>query len=110
MFWLQGVIVGNKFNVKINEIDVCPVQIQGPKSEALMSDLVGPGIHDIPYYGLMEAKVGGHDVIISQSGFSGEKGYEIYLRDATLQYLVGKIETKLVLLLVDADHPCEVIP
>ena len=84
MFWLQGINVGNKFNVEINEIDVCPVQIQGPKSEALMSDLVGPGIHDIPYYGLMEAKVGGHDVIISQSGFSGEKGYEIYLRDATL--------------------------
>jgi len=84
LFWLQGVNVGKKFNVEINEIDVCPVQIQGPKSEALMADLVGPDIHDIPYYGLMEAKVGGHDVIISQSGFSGEKGYEIYLHDATL--------------------------
>ena len=84
MFWLQGVNVGKKFNVEINEIDVCPVQIQGPKSEALMADLVGPGVHDIPYYGLMEGKVAGHDVMISQSGFSGEKGYEIYLRDASL--------------------------
>ena len=84
MFWLQGVNVGKKFDVEINEIDVCPVQIQGPKSEALMADLVGPGVHDIPYYGLMEAKVAGHDVMISQSGFSGEKGYEIYLRDASL--------------------------
>ena len=83
-FWLQGVNVGKKFDVEINEIDVSPVQIQGPKSAALMADLVGPGIHDIPYYGLMEAKVGGRDVMISQSGFSGEKGYEIYLRDATL--------------------------
>ena len=84
MFWLQGVNIGKKFDVEINEIDVCPVQIQGPKSEALMADLVGSGIHDIPYYGLMEAKVAGHDVMISQSGFSGEKGYEIYLRDASL--------------------------
>ena len=83
-FWLQGVNVGKKFDVEINEIDVCPVQIQGPKSEPLMADLVGPEIRDIPYYGLMEAKVAGHDVMISQSGFSGEKGYEIYLRDATL--------------------------
>ena len=83
-FWLQGVNVGKKFDVEINEIDVSPVQIQGPKSAALMADLVGAGIHDIPYYGLMEAKVGGRDVMISQSGFSGEKGYEIYLRDATL--------------------------
>jgi glycine cleavage system aminomethyltransferase T len=28
--------------------------------------------------------VAGHPVIISQTGFTGEKGYEIYLRDATL--------------------------
>jgi len=32
----------------------------------------------------MEAKVGGRDCIISQTGFTGEKGYEIYLKDATL--------------------------
>ncbi|WP_119167657.1 glycine cleavage T C-terminal barrel domain-containing protein [Algihabitans albus] len=84
MFWLQGVNVGRKFDVEINEIDVSPVQIQGPKSEALLADLVGEAIKEVPVYGLLEAKVGGRDVVISQSGFSGEKGYEIYLRDATL--------------------------
>lgn len=84
MFWLQGVNVGKKFDVQINEIDVSPVQIQGPKSEALLVDLVGDAIKDVPVYGLLEAEVGGRDVVISQSGFSGEKGYEIYLRDATL--------------------------
>ena len=84
MFWLQGVNSGRRFDVEINEIDVAPVQIQGPKSEALMADLVGPAIYDVPYYGLMETKVGGRDVVISQTGFTGEKGYEIYLRDATL--------------------------
>ena len=84
LFWLQGVNVGMKMDVEIDEIDVCPVQIQGPKSIGLMADLVGEGIRDIPYYGLMEAEIGGCPVVISQSGFSGEKGYEIYLRDATL--------------------------
>ena len=84
MFWLQGVNVGKGYKVEIAEIDVSPLQIQGPKSEALMSELIGPKIHDIPYYGLLEGKVADHDVVVSQSGFSGEKGYEIYLRDATL--------------------------
>lgn len=84
MLWLQGVNVGTKYDVEINEIDVCPVQIQGPKSAALMADLVGAGVHEMPYYGLMAGKIAGHDVVISQSGFSGEKGYEIYLRDASL--------------------------
>jgi glycine cleavage system aminomethyltransferase T len=84
MFWLQGINHGLRFDVAIHEIDVAPVQIQGPKSEALMIDLVGPAVREMPVYGLLEAKVGGRDVVISQSGFSGEKGYEIYLRDATL--------------------------
>ncbi len=39
LFWLQGVNVGLRMDVRIDEIDVCPVQIQGPKSEALMVDL-----------------------------------------------------------------------
>ena len=82
--WLRGVNVGLKYNVSIGEIDVAPVQIQGPKSEALMVDLFGERVHDIPYYGLMEGQVAGRDVIVSQSGFTGEKGYEIYLKDATL--------------------------
>src|SRR5699024_3823605 len=37
----------------------------------------------LPSFGLMEAQVGGRDVIISQTGFTGEKGYEIYLKEAT---------------------------
>ena len=82
--WLRGVNLGLKRNVSIGEIDVAPVQIQGPKSEALMVDLFGPAVHDVPFYGLMEGQVAGHDVVISQTGFTGEKGYEIYLKDATL--------------------------
>jgi len=82
--WLCGVNTGKRFDVTIGEIDVAPVQIQGPKSEALMIDLFGEQVRDIPYYGLMAGQVAGRDVIVSQTGFTGEKGYEIYLRDATL--------------------------
>ena len=84
LYWLQGVNVGLRRDVAIDEIDVCPAQIQGPKSLALMVDLVGDAVRDIPYYGLLEAQIAGCAVVVSQSGFSGEKGYEIYLRDATL--------------------------
>ena len=84
MFWLQGINVGKLFDVDINEIDVAPVQVQGPKSTDLMADLVGETVRDIPPYGLMRARVGGRECIISQTGFTGEKGYEIFLVDATL--------------------------
>ncbi len=82
--WLRGVNLGMGFDVTIGEIDVAPVQIQGKKSEALMVDLFGEAVREIPYYGLMAAKIAGRDVIISQTGFTGEKGYEIYLYNATL--------------------------
>ena len=82
-WWLRGVNLGARYDVSIAEIDVAPVQIQGPKSEALMVDLFGEGVREIPYYGLMAGQVNGRDVVVSQTGFTGEKGYEIYLKDAT---------------------------
>ena len=84
--YLQGVNHDLRFDVIIDEIDVCPLQIQGPKSPALMKDLVGDqvNIDSIPFYGLEEVMIAGHDCIISQTGFSGEAGFEVYLRDSTL--------------------------
>ena len=84
--YLQGVNADGRFNCTIEEIDACPVQIQGPKSKALMKDLCGDqfDLDNMPFYGLAEAKIGGRSCVISQSGFSGEAGYEIYLRNATL--------------------------
>ena len=82
MLWLQGVNVGKKYDIAIDEIDVCPLQIQGPLSENLMAKLAGEPVRDIPYYGLMETALEGVDIVISQTGFTGEKGYEIYVRDA----------------------------
>lgn len=81
--WLQGVNVGGRFDVEIQEIDVAPVQIQGPKSVDLMVDLFGSQVADLPPYGLMASDVSGCEVIISQTGFSGEKGYEVYLYNAS---------------------------
>ncbi len=84
--YLQGVNADGRFNCTVEEIDACPVQIQGPKSKALMKDLLGDQVdlENMPFYGLAEVKVAGRSCVISQSGFSGEAGYEIYLRDATL--------------------------
>lgn len=82
--YAQGVNYGLGMDVHIEEIDVAPVQIQGPKSTALMVDLCGPEIENVPYYGLLHSTVGGCPVVISRTGFSAERGYEIYLYDATV--------------------------
>lgn len=82
--WLQALNINSKFDCTVREIDVAPLQVQGPKSKALMVDLFGEQINNVPYYGLLEGKVNGCDVIVSRTGFSGEEGYEIYLYDASV--------------------------
>ncbi|MYF79582.1 MAG: aminomethyl transferase family protein [Chloroflexi bacterium] len=84
LLWAQGVNSFAKFNVEIHEIDVSPLQIQGPKSVLLMEKMFGSYVREIPYYGLVHDTLNGHKVTISRTGFSAEIGFEIYLHDATL--------------------------
>ena len=84
LLWAQGVNANAGYDVEINEIDVSPVQIQGPKSVLLMEKMFGPHLREIPYYGLIHETLNGRAVTISRTGFSAEVGFEIYLHDATL--------------------------
>ena len=59
------------------------MQIQGPKSPDVIESLFRDVIGDIPYYGLLEATINDVPVMVSQTGFSGEAGFEIYVHDAT---------------------------
>jgi len=82
-FYLQGINHDGRWNCEIAEIDVAPVQIQGPKAPALMDELCGPHMSKLKYYDCIPEKINGCDVMVTVSGFSTELGYEIYLRDAT---------------------------
>ncbi|MDC0213169.1 aminomethyl transferase family protein [Gammaproteobacteria bacterium] len=84
MLWLQGVNTGLNYQVEIDEIDVSPLQVQGPLSGDFMADLLGQEVLELPFYGLMEAELAGASVVVSQTGFTGEKGYEIFVRDSHL--------------------------
>ena len=84
MLWFQGINIGRRWDVDIRELDVAPLQIQGPLSEDFLASIVGDELRKMPYYGLLETTIAGKPVLISQSGFTGEKGYEVYVRDATL--------------------------
>ena len=84
LLWAQGVNSSGQFDVDIHEIDVSPVQIQGPKSVLLMEKMFGAHIREIPYYHLVHDALNGRAVTISRTGFSAEVGFEIYLHDALL--------------------------
>ena len=80
--WAKGVAVGANMDVSIHDAEVSVVQVQGPKSPRLMANLFGEAILDLKYYWMTEADFEGSPLVISRTGWSGEFGYEIYLRNA----------------------------
>lgn len=83
LLWAKGVAAQSGLDVHVCEPDVAPVQIQGPKSQALMRDLLGERVLDLKYYWMGEFDLDGMSVLVSRTGYSGEVGYEVYLRNAS---------------------------
>jgi glycine cleavage system aminomethyltransferase T len=78
-----GIAAAKGMDVTVQEIDVAPVQIQGPNAKPVLVELFGDTVLEIPYYGLMQTELDGKRVVISRTGYTGEVGYEIYLHDAS---------------------------
>ncbi len=83
LLWARGVAVNSGLDVTIEEADVGPVQVQGPKSKDVMVGLFGDSILDIPYYFMREYELEGMKVFVSRTGYTAELGYEIYLTEAS---------------------------
>ena len=83
LLWAQGVAAHSGMKVEITEPDVAPLQIQGPKAKAVVQSLFGDRITRLRYYYFLETLLDGIPVIVTRTGWSGEVGYEIYLRDGS---------------------------
>lgn len=56
--------------------------VQGPRSAAVIADIVSFDVVSLKYYAITEARLGGHPVLIARTGYTGEDGFEIYCRPA----------------------------
>src|SRR5205085_149327 len=83
LLYAAGVAAGTGLAVSVREPDVAPMQIQGPKSKEVIRALFGEDVMNLRYYWLAETEVDGIPVVVSRTGWTGEVGYEIYLRDGS---------------------------
>jgi len=82
LLWAKGLQANSGFNVALSEPDVSPLQVQGPASVQAMTDLFGDWIGDLKYYRFAETVFDGMPLVVSRTGWSSERGYEIFLRDS----------------------------
>ena len=81
LMWARGVAVNAGMEVTIGEPDTATLQLQGPKAVDLLRGLIGPDIDDLRYYHHRSAEIAGIPLIVARTGWSAERGYELYLTD-----------------------------
>tara|TARA_Y100000590_G_scaffold92957_1_gene105228 strand:- start:5680 stop:6804 length:1125 start_codon:yes stop_codon:yes gene_type:complete len=83
LLWCLGIASSNKFDVQLNEPDVSPLSLQGPKAPYVMEKILGSWVKNLKFFYFKEDNIEGIPLVIARSGWSGEAGYEIYLKDGT---------------------------
>lgn len=84
MFWAKGLANGLRLEVDVDEPDVSPLAIQGPKAEELVARVFGSSIYDIRFFGYAILPFEGHNMVVARSGYSKQGGFEIYLNNSDL--------------------------
>jgi aminomethyltransferase len=75
---LTTVAAGKNCTVLFDD-DLHDMSLQGPKSVDILATQI-PTIRDLAYFGITQARLFGRDVMISRTGYTGERGYEIFCR------------------------------
>ena len=83
LLWAKGVARHAGMDVTIREPDASPLQVQGPKSKALMADLFDDKVTSLSYYFFSRADLDGIPLLVTRTGWTGEIGYELYLLDGS---------------------------
>jgi dimethylsulfoniopropionate demethylase len=84
LLWAKGIALGAGMDVEIDEPDVSPLAIQGPKAEDLMAKVFGEEIRQVKFFRYGRFGFKGTSQVIARSGYSKQGGFEIYLDDSSL--------------------------
>ncbi len=66
--------------------------VQGPKSRDIVQAVFDKDITDVPFFGFMLNTFEDLELFVSRTGFSGELGYEIFVKETDLPRLVEALE------------------
>lgn len=79
LYWVKGIVQGYRLDVLVDEPDVSPLAVQGPKADDLMAAVFGDAVRDIRFFRFGVFDFQGRDLVIARSGYSKQGGFEIYV-------------------------------
>ncbi|MGB5212864.1 MAG: dimethylsulfoniopropionate demethylase, partial [Anderseniella sp.] len=79
LYWIKGLAYGYRLDVLIDEPDVSPLAVQGPRADDLMAAVFGDQVRQIRFFRFMPLNFQGRDLVVARSGYSKQGGFEIYV-------------------------------
>jgi len=84
LLWIKGIVWGMRLDVLVDEPDVSPLAVQGPKADDLMAAVFGDGVRDIRFFRFGWFEFQGTPLVVARSGYSRQGGFEIYVEGGHL--------------------------
>jgi dimethylsulfoniopropionate demethylase len=84
LFWVKGVAYGYRLDVLVDEPDVSPLAVQGPRADDLLAAVFGDGVRDIRFFRFGMFDFEGQSLVVARSGYSKQGGFEIYVEGAEI--------------------------
>ena len=79
LLFAKGLALGLGLDVQVTEPDVCPLAVQGPKSEELMVRVFGEAVRAIRFFRFEWLDFQDSPFAVARSGWSKQGGFEIYV-------------------------------
>ena len=79
LYWVKGLAQGYRLDVLVDEPDVSPLAVQGPKADELMARVFGESANALKFFRFGWFDFEGQTMAIARSGYSKQGGFEIYV-------------------------------
>jgi dimethylsulfoniopropionate demethylase len=79
LLWARGLAIGLGLDVAVDEPDVWPLAVQGPKAQDLVARVFGESVRELAFFRFASLDFEGAPLLIARSGYSAQGGFEIYV-------------------------------
>ena len=84
LLWVKGIANGYRLDVLVDEPDVSPLAVQGPRADELMARVFGDAVKDIKFFRYDWFDFQGRSIVVARSGYSKQGGFEIYVEGSDI--------------------------
>ena len=85
--WFDRLRRGFDVEIEDSSARIATLSLQGPTSREILQQLADPEIEQLRFFGVVRCRLGGIEVWVSRTGYTGDLGYEIWVENAQAESL-----------------------